>query len=932
MYPSLSDNYFQQDMGMLNPWANQAQQSYNPYQANMAYQPYGQALTPRGSLTANPNLFAQSLYGLTDRDIPYPPFDNLPPSDAGGPISFPPDYIPGSGQPGGWYDPQFGGGVQIPGAPPAIGNRYGQPPFPPEWDYAWPGFPAGYPAGQTVGGVGGRYVLPIPGWTPPTGSTPARGIGDPGFRWPWESGGMFSAINTQDPQVALPLMDWMLNAIGQQRSGVEWNQQFNENQRLNNIQAAMDMANLIWGQQQQAAQFGEGQYQFDVGAGLQQQDRDLAQQMQDFNQQQQTGYVRDARTGQYVPTQQMRQQIDQMYIARGQVPVQNPDGTYVMQVNTNPDTGEVSLMPVFANTLEQNQYIANMFGGRMVGGQWQETLPMNQFITGTAQQTGWTPTWNPDTNDWVRWSSKGVGGDGTPHEAGDLIMQPTEAHSERIAQQFGYRTVGGVKEKTLEAQYQDIIRARERAAQTGTFSDPVTGKTQDTLDKMRQQLEAAIAVAGQTGTLTYTNPWTGQKVVDETLAKDLQDFQIAQGMAGLTGEYNGAQTVTEQQRQYENMLRTQAQQSDIASQAGYVYDPFTYNRTKTLGREAQEAALTGKYGTAQTVAEQQRLWENQQAILARSEQLGLAAAGLTGKYGNQQTQQAQQQAWQQGYQGRQQQAELLGTYNGAETVAEQQRRYQNMLATQAQYSDILGQTGYIYDPYTNQTRQTLAGQQQGWGQQFQTRGQAQDYAAVRAGLTGQFEGQNTMANTQRQWENWWAQQQQQAAQQNLGGWYTDPVTFQPKQTLAGQQQQWGQGFQQSEADRQNALAAAGLTGLYQGQQTLAGQQAQRDWLGQQANLMGYWPGTTTGQTGGGTGGDYTPGSGQPGGGTNPQTGENWGTGTQPANPWAIGQPTMAMQQQLWGQNVQHPDLMAVQRRGQNYAAFGRATPRNVNWG
>ena len=895
--PSLYDNQFQQNM--LNPWANQANQPYqpyqanpyaqafNPYQANQAAMPYGMAgyqpytamnyqpgappQTQRASLTANPNLFRQSLYGLT------------------GGMG---DYTPGGGQPGYWEPPGGYGGfgsLMQSGAPPPPttgDNRYGLQPFPKKWDYEYPGLPLGTPPSQVVGGVGGRYVLPIPGFTPAQGGNPATGIGDVGFRWPWEGQGMWSDPDLAKQEAYQGWANWMLNAIGQQRGATEWNQQFNANQRMNDINMSMDISKLIWDQQQQAAQFGEGQYQFDtttgmqqrqfdVTAGMQQQDRDLAQQMQDFNEQAQTGYVKDARTGQYVPAQQMRQQIDAMFLARGTAPVQNPDGSYVM-TRANPGDSNSPLVPMMANTLEQNKYIADMFGGRMVNGKWQETLPMNQFIQQTAGQTGFTPTWDPDKNDWTRWSSNGVGGDGTPHRAGDIIMQTTEAHSERIAQQFGYRfnpqtgqreltqpaqqqlqnvwasrglapvmnergeyvygTDGNVlmapteaksqrvadqfgyrwttvkdaqgndvidpatgkpkqvMEETLEAQYQDIIRARERASQTGNFTDPVTGQTQDTLAKQQQQFEQMMATSG------------------------------------VTGQFAGQDTVQEEQRQWQNYF-AQLQQSQTQANLGGYYTTAGGVQAPTLERQAQEAALTGKYGTAKTVQEQQREWQNWQADLARREQLGLSQAGLTGMYDNKQTQQAQQQAWQQGFQTQEQMMNALGTYNGQDTLAKQQQDWQQQFQNRGQQSDILSQTGYVYDPYTNAKTQTLAGQQQGWGQ----------------------------------------------------------------------------GFQQAEANRQFGLDVGGLTGMYQGQQTLAGQQAARDWQAQQANITGYWPGA------GDTGGDYTPGGGQP------------------TNPWDRGSPTMAMQNQLWQQQTQFPQMQATERRGQNYGVYGRATPRNNRW-
>ena len=71
--------------------------------------------------------------------------------------------------------------------------------------------------------------------------------------------------------------------------------------------------------------------------------------------------------------------------------------------------------------------------------------------------------------------------------------------------------------------------------------------------------------------------------------------------------------------------------------------------------------------------------------------------------------------------------------------------------------------------------------------------------------------------------------------------------------------------------------------------------------------------------------------GQPGGGEYPGGG-NFPGQPAPQNPWATGQPTMAMQQQQWQQNTMFPQQQATERRGQNYAAYGRATPRNVNWG
>ena len=149
-------------------------------------------------------------------------------------------------------------------------------------------------------------------------------------------------------------------------------------------------------------------------------------------------------------------------------------------------------------------------------------------------------------------------------------------------------------------------------------------------------LEKALAEAGLTGMYNGQQTLAGQQFAadqayrDKQLAMAQQEFDLNKALseAGLTGMYNGQQTLEAQK-----MAADQAYREQQAA----------------LEKALAEAGLTGMYNGQQTLEAQKlaadQAYREQQAALEKA----LAEAGLTGMYNGQQTLEAKQAAADQAY-------------------------------------------------------------------------------------------------------------------------------------------------------------------------------------------------------------------------------------------------------------------------------------------
>lgn len=149
-------------------------------------------------------------------------------------------------------------------------------------------------------------------------------------------------------------------------------------------------------------------------------------------------------------------------------------------------------------------------------------------------------------------------------------------------------------------------------------------------------LEKALAEAGLTGVYNGQQTLAGQQFAadqayrDKQLAMAQQEFDLNKALseAGLTGMYNGQQTLEAQKMAADQAYREQ----QVA-----------------LEKALAEAGLTGMYNGQQTLEAQKlaadQAYREQQAALEKA----LAEAGLTGMYNGQQTLEAKQAAADQAY-------------------------------------------------------------------------------------------------------------------------------------------------------------------------------------------------------------------------------------------------------------------------------------------
>ena len=217
----------------------------------------------------------------------------------------------------------------------------------------------------------------------------------------------------------------------------------------------------------------------------------------------------------------------------------------------------------------------------------------------------------------------------------------------------------------------------------------------------------------------------GQSLEERIGADRLLDTALARDVtrAGQTGQFQGVDTLAAQEQRQrmdlaerEQDLRERTGEQDIA--------------TSTLARDVTRAGLTGQFERADTLAAQEQrqrmdlaeretaLRENigGETILDRQQARDIAAAGLTGQFQDQDTLQAQEQALRMDLA----RAGVTGELDGLETLAGERQRRELALGESAQ-----------------ETRDRLA------DQDIASSALARD--VTRAGLTGQFERQDTLA-------------------------------------------------------------------------------------------------------------------------------------------------------------------------------------------
>ena len=217
----------------------------------------------------------------------------------------------------------------------------------------------------------------------------------------------------------------------------------------------------------------------------------------------------------------------------------------------------------------------------------------------------------------------------------------------------------------------------------------------------------------------------GQSLEERIGADRLLDTALARDVtrAGQTGQFQGVDTLAAQEQRQrmdlaerEQDLRERTGEQDIA--------------TSTLARDVTRAGLTGQFERADTLAAQEQrqrmdLAERETAlretiggetVLDRQQARDIAAAGLTGQFQDQDTLQAQEQALRMDLA----RAGVTGELDGLETLAGERQRRELALGESAQ-----------------ETRDRLA------DQDIASSALARD--VTRAGLTGQFERQDTLA-------------------------------------------------------------------------------------------------------------------------------------------------------------------------------------------
>jgi len=319
------------------------------------------------------------------------------------------------------------------------------------------------------------------------------------------------------------------------------------------------------------------------------------------------------------------------------------------------------------------------------------------------------------------------------------------------------------RQETQQAQAARLDRAmRERELREGELSS---------------RLQRELAKADVTG--IYDRQETRQAAQDRR-ASEQDAFNQALAAAGLTGEYEGVETLAG--RALESDLLTAREQRDLARAdiTGVMgYDdqgrPIQTRQAQmdAFNQALAEAGLTGQYGEAETLAGLQ----SAEALRASRLQRGLAEAGVTGIYGREETQQARDARIRRDLAER------------GMTQDELTARLQRDLAE----ADVTGVMGYDDQGRPIQTRQAEM--------------DAFNQTLAEAGLTGRYDGAETLAGRQSAEALQASRLQRALAEADVTGVYDRRETRQAEQDAFNR-----------------ALAAAGLTGDFRGDDTLAQRQ------------------------------------------------------------------------------------------------------------
>jgi hypothetical protein len=338
--------------------------------------------------------------------------------------------------------------------------------------------------------------------------------------------------------------------------------------------------------------------------------------------------------------------------------------------------------------------------------------------------------------------------------------------------------IGG--QQTLAAQKQAVDLALQRAQASGTFTDPVTQQSVQTLQAQQQGFSQQLAS------------------IQQNLAAQKQASDIASQSAGLTGQFNGQQT----QAAIAQAASIQQANAAVTQHQQALDDARNANDANRIQQETD--ALRTAQLERDRLAEQQRSSQATLAEQTRASQAGEAVtqAGVTGTFNGQQTQQAAKQAADiqqaqqrlvqaeaQLQQGQQQidEARRSGDLNRAAQLQTTQDTLKN--ARDLQASQLSQQNAQFQQTFGLSTAQLAE----------QTRAAQAQEAATQAGLTGYFAngptgtpggtaGYPTAYGTQTLAGK--AQDVKLALDRaNATGNFVDPVTGQSAQTLQSQLQQ-----------------------------------------------------------------------------------------------------------------------------------------------
>jgi len=365
--------------------------------------------------------------------------------------------------------------------------------------------------------------------------------------------------------------------------------------------------------------------------------------------------------------------------------------------------------------------------------------------------------------------------------------------SSRLQRELAKADVTGIYDRQETRQAAQDRRASEQdafnqalaaAGLTGEYEgvETLAGRALES-DLLTAREQRDLARADITGVMGYDDQ--GRPI--QTRQAQMDAFNQALAAAGLTGQYEGAETLAGRaderagQALASDLLTAREQRdlarADVTGVMGYD-DQGRPIQTRQAQMDAfnqalAEAGLTGQYGEAETLAGLQ----SAEALRASRLQRGLAEAGVTGIYGREETQQARDARIRRDLAER------------GMTQDELTARLQRDLAE----ADVTGVMGYDDQGRPIQTRQAEM--------------DAFNQTLAEAGLTGRYDGAETLAGRQSAEALQASRLQRALAEADVTGVYDRRETRQAEQDAFNR-----------------ALAAAGLTGDFRGDDTLAQRQ------------------------------------------------------------------------------------------------------------